>query len=311
MEHTNIESRDAETVEHLWQSIVPGARITRAEAIQPALAWHAAAEPGFAICDYTIGSTMLVESDPRDQVVVGRIAGPRVTGTYRRERIDTSTPFMVVDRPLEIAFTGRIAGSAVSFARTDFDDAARRLSGDDSLRVRATGHKPVNEQRLRYWSRTWEYSRDVLLRSSERTPLIEQQARTLLLEASLLTFSTTFTDALAAGRPSRPLPAPVRRAKAFVEAHAAEPVALADIAQAARLSPRGLQYAFRAATGRTPMQYLRRVRLDAARAELRVADPSVETVAAIAARWGFSNLGRFAAMYRGEFGETPSTTLRS
>jgi AraC-like DNA-binding protein len=294
VEHTNIESRDAETVEHLWQSIVPGARITRAEAIQPALAWHAATEPGFAICDYTIGSTMLVESDPRDQVVLGRIAGPRVTGTYRRERIDTSTPFMVVDRPLEIAFTGRIAGSAVSFARSDFDDAARRLSGDDSLRVRATGHGPVNEQRLRYWSRTWEYSRDVLLRSSERTPLIEQQARTLLLEASLLTFSTTFTDALAAGRPSRPLPAPVRRAKAFVEAHAAEPVVLADIAQAARLSPRGLQYAFRAATGRTPMQY-----------------PSVETVAAIAARWGFSNLGRFAAMYRGEFGETPSTTLRS
>ncbi|MFJ4038455.1 helix-turn-helix transcriptional regulator [Microbacterium sp. NPDC090007] len=311
MEHTNIETRDAETVERLWQTIVPGARISRAEAIQPALAWHAASEAGFAICDYTIGSTMLVESDPRDQVVVGRVAGPRVTGTYRQERIDTATPFMVVDRPLEIAFTGRIAGSAVSFARAEFDEAARRLSGDDSLRVRATGHGPVNEQRLRYWSRTWEYTRDVLLRSSERTPLIEQQARTLLLEASLLSFSTTFTDALAAGRASRALPAPVRRAKAFVEAHAAEPVVLADIAQAARLSPRGLQYAFRAATGRTPMQYLRRVRLDAARVELRNGDPSTDTVAAIAARWGFSNLGRFAAMYRGEFGETPSTTLRS
>lgn len=311
MEHTNIETRDAETVEHLWQTIVPGARINRAEAIQPALAWHAASEPGFGFCDYTMGSTMLVESDPLDQVVVGRIAGPRVAGTYRRERIDTAVPFMVVDRPLEIAFTGRIAATAVSFARSDFDEAARRLSGDDSLRVRATGYAPVNEQRLRYWTRTWEYARDILLRSPERTPIIEQQARTLMLEASLLAFPTTFTDALAAGRPSRPLPAPVRRAKAYVEAHAAEPVVLADIAQAARLSPRGLQYAFRAATGRTPMQYLRRVRLDAARAELRSADPSVETVAAIAARWGFSNLGRFAAMYRGEFGETPSTTLRS
>ncbi len=311
MEHTNIETRDAETVEHLWQTVVPGARISRAEVIQPALSWHSVTEPGFAFCDYTIGSTMVVESDPLDLVVLGRIAGPRVAGVYRRERIDTNIPFMVVDRPLEVSFTGRIAGTAVSFSRSEFDDAARRLAGDDTLRVRATGHAAVSEQRLRYWSRTWEYARDVLLRSPERTPLIEQQARTLLLEASLLTFPTTLTEALAAGRPSRPLPAPVRRAKAYVEAHAAEPVVLADIAQAARLSPRGLQYAFRAATGRTPMQYLRRVRLDAARSELRSADPSVETVAAIAARWGFSNLGRFAAMYRGEFGETPSTTLRS
>ena len=38
---------------------------------------------------------------------------------------------------------------------------------------------------------------------------------------------------------------------------------------------------------------------------------AAQRVAAIAARWGFSNLGRFAAMYRGEFGETPSMTLRS
>ncbi|BAJ75554.1 AraC-type DNA-binding domain-containing proteins [Microbacterium testaceum StLB037] len=311
MEHTKLETRDAAIVEEMWRSVVPGARISRAEAIQPALNWQAVSDTGFAFCDYTIGSTMLVESDPLDQIVVGRIAGSRVAGTYRRERIDTAVPFMVVDRPLEVAFTGRIAGTAVAFSRTDFDDAARRLSGDEGLRVRATGHAPVSEQRMRYWTRTWEYARDVLLRSSERTPLIQHQARTLMLEASLLSFPTTFTDALAAGRPARPLPAPVRRAKAYIEAHAAESVVLADIAQAARLSPRGLQYAFRASTGRTPMQYLRRVRLDAARADLRSADPSVDTVAAIAARWGFSNLGRFAAMYRGEFGETPSTTLRS
>ncbi|MFF0909074.1 helix-turn-helix domain-containing protein [Microbacterium sp. HMH0099] len=311
MDHVNIETRDAATVEELWQTVVPGARIARAETIQPALSWHAVSDGSFGFCDYTIGSTMLVESDPLDQVVVGRIAGPRVQGTYRRERIDTAVPFLVADRPLEIAFSGRIVGTAVSFARSEFDEAAQRLSGDDGLRVRPTGYAPVSDHRLRYWTRTWEYCRDVLLRSSERAPLVEQQARALMLEASLLSFPTTFTDVLASGRPARPLPAPVRRAKAYIEAHAAEPVVLADVAQAARLSPRGLQYAFRAATGRTPMQYLRHVRLDAARSDLRGGDPSTDTVAAIAARWGFSNLGRFAAMYRAEFGETPSSTLRS
>ncbi|MCC4250287.1 helix-turn-helix transcriptional regulator [Microbacterium testaceum] len=311
MEHTHVETRDATTVEEMWQTVLPGARISRADGIQPAFVFHGAAQPGFGFCDYTVGSTMVTETDPDDQLIVGRIGGSRIRATYRRERIDTTVPFVVVDRPIEIAFSGRIAGTAVSFARTDVDEAARRLSGDDALRVRPTGHAPVSEHRLRYWNRTWEYARDVLLRSPERAPVIEQQVRTLLLEATLMTFPSTFTEALAAGRPARPLPAPVRRAKAYIEAHATGPIALADIAQAARLSPRGLQYAFRTATGRTPMQYVRRVRLDAARAELRGADPSVDTVAAIAARWGFSNLGRFAAMYRSEFGETPSTTLRS
>ncbi|WP_396645029.1 helix-turn-helix transcriptional regulator [Microbacterium sp.] len=311
VEHTHVETRDATTVEEMWQTVLPGARISRADGIQPAFVFHGAAQPGFGFCDYTVGSTMVTETDPDDQLIVGRIGGSRIRATYRRERIDTTVPFVVVDRPIEIAFSGRIAGTAVSFARTDVDEAARRLSGDDALRVRPTGHAPVSEHRLRYWNRTWEYARDVLLRSPERAPVIEQQVRTLLLEATLMTFPSTFTEALAAGRPARPLPAPVRRAKAYIEAHATGPIALADIAQAARLSPRGLQYAFRTATGRTPMQYVRRVRLDAARAELRGADPSVDTVAAIAARWGFSNLGRFAAMYRSEFGETPSTTLRS
>jgi AraC-like DNA-binding protein len=295
----------------MWQTVIPGTRISRADGIQSAFVFHGAAEPGFGFCDYTVGSTMVTESDPGDQMVVGRIVGQRIRATYRRERIDTTIPFVVIDRPIEIAFAGRIAGTAVSFARADVDEAARRLSGDDSLRVRSMGHAPLSEQRSRYWTRTWEYGRDVLLHSPERAPVIEQQVRSLLLEASLMTFPSTFTEALAVGRPTRPLPAPVRRAKAYIDAHSVGPIALADIAQAARLSPRGLQYAFRTATGRTPMQYVRRVRLDAARVELRAADPSVETVAAVAARWGFSNLGRFAAMYRGEFGEPPSATLRS
>ncbi|CAH0214887.1 AraC family transcriptional regulator [Microbacterium sp. Bi128] len=311
MEHTRVETRDTATVEELWQTVVPGARISRADDIQPAFVFSGAVDPGFGFCDYSIGSTMVVDSDPEDQMVVGWIAGPRIRATYRRDRIDTTVPFMVIDRPVEIAFSGRIAGTAMSFARSDVDAAARRLTGDDTLRVRPTGHAPVSDHRLRYWTRTWEYGRDVLLRSSERTPMIEQQVRSLLLEASLMTFPTTFTESLAAGRPARPLPAPVRRAKAYIEANAPGSVSLADIAEAARLSPRGLQYAFRTATGRTPMQYVRRVRLDAARADLRAADPSMDTVAAIAARWGFSNLGRFAAMYRAEFAETPSTTLRS
>jgi AraC-like DNA-binding protein len=34
-------------------------------------------------------------------------------------------------------------------------------------------------------------------------------------------------------------------------------------------------------------------------------------VAAVAYRWGFGNLGRFAADYRQEFGRSPSEVLRA
>ncbi|MFI6180578.1 helix-turn-helix domain-containing protein [Nonomuraea sp. NPDC051191] len=46
--------------------------------------------------------------------------------------------------------------------------------------------------------------------------------------------------------------------------------------------------------------------------DLRAADPARDdSVAAIAARWGFAPHGRFSALYRREFGRSPGTTLHS
>jgi transcriptional regulator GlxA family with amidase domain len=58
------------------------------------------------------------------------------------------------------------------------------------------------------------------------------------------------------------------------------------------------------------MMYLREVRLRRAHADLRVADPSVTTVASVGYRWGFANPSRFAASYAAAFGQPPSATLR-
>jgi transcriptional regulator GlxA family with amidase domain len=43
---------------------------------------------------------------------------------------------------------------------------------------------------------------------------------------------------------------------------------------------------------------------------LQMGDPSRDTVADIAMRYGFWELGRFAGVYRARYGETPSATLR-
>ncbi|UST52437.1 AraC family transcriptional regulator (plasmid) [Comamonadaceae bacterium OTU4NAUVB1] len=107
------------------------------------------------------------------------------------------------------------------------------------------------------------------------------------------------------------LPAPrhVRRAIDFMHANALQPLRLADIAQAAQTSARSLQMAFRHFRDMTPMEYLRRLRLDGARDELIHCPPGA-SVAQIAYRWGFAHHGMFAKRYAKAFGESPSATLR-
>ena len=82
-------------------------------------------------------------------------------------------------------------------------------------------------------------------------------------------------------------PAAVRRAAAFIDAHADQPITLADIAAAEGTTGRAVQHAFRRYYGITPTWYLRRVRLARAHQQLRAADPaSGVTVAAVARQCG-------------------------
>jgi two-component system CheB/CheR fusion protein len=106
-------------------------------------------------------------------------------------------------------------------------------------------------------------------------------------------------------------PQPLRRALAFIDDHAAEPITLSDIAVASRLSPRGLQAAFRRHLDTTPLAYLRSVRMERAHHDLQSAGPGEGvSVATLAAKWGFTHLGRFAIEYRRRFRVHPSHTLR-
>lgn len=91
-----------------------------------------------------------------------------------------------------------------------------------------------------------------------------------------------------------------------IDQHAGEPLTDADIAAAARLSPRGLQSAFQRDLDTSPLAYLRRIGLDGARHALLAADPTAgATVADTARRWGFAHLGRSSTAYRDMFGEYP------
>lgn len=115
---------------------------------------------------------------------------------------------------------------------------------------------------------------------------------------------------LPSSREHVPLPAAVRSAMAFIAARAADPIGLTEIADAARLSPRALQVAFRRHLGTTPLAHLRAVRMARVHADLQSARPGDgQTVSAVANRWGISQLSRFAHDYKQRYGVSPRDTL--
>ncbi|MBB5159458.1 helix-turn-helix transcriptional regulator [Saccharopolyspora phatthalungensis] len=102
----------------------------------------------------------------------------------------------------------------------------------------------------------------------------------------------------------------LRRALAAAEGDEYTLPSLADLAKAAAVSVRTLQELFRTELQTTPTAYLRQVRLRRAHQELVRNDFSRTTTEAVAQRWGFTNYGRFARLYRTHYGVSPSATLK-
>jgi AraC-like DNA-binding protein len=141
-------------------------------------------------------------------------------------------------------------------------------------------------------------------------PLIAKQVRHSVLSGLLLSVPHRFHDELTA--PARPgPPRAVRRVLDAIHDEPERAFSVTELAALGGMSVRSLQEGFRRHVGCAPMNHLQQVRLTRANQALRQADPARTTVAAIAHRWGFAHLGRFASAYRTRFGEPPSETLRS
>ena len=102
----------------------------------------------------------------------------------------------------------------------------------------------------------------------------------------------------------------IRAAVEVIEEEAHLPLTVSSIAARCHVSVRSLQQDFRRYVGTSPMAYLREVRLRRAHQSLLESDPSTTSVASVAYRWGFSNLGRFAAAHAARYDEPPAATLR-
>ncbi len=101
-----------------------------------------------------------------------------------------------------------------------------------------------------------------------------------------------------------------RRSEEFIEANLGERLTMADVAAAAGVPGRTLSRVFQNHHDLGVMAFVRARRLIAARRALQDAAPVPGAVTRIAMDCGFAHLGRFSAIYRQAFGETPSDTLR-
>jgi AraC family transcriptional regulator, ethanolamine operon transcriptional activator len=100
----------------------------------------------------------------------------------------------------------------------------------------------------------------------------------------------------------------VRKVRGYLEDRPlAEALSLQTLCQITGVGARTLNTAFQEVTGDSPMQFIKRRRLNAARHALSTGE--AESVKGAALDHGFWHLGRFAHEYRNLFGERPSETL--
>ena len=102
----------------------------------------------------------------------------------------------------------------------------------------------------------------------------------------------------------------VGQVRDYVLSHREQTVTVPDLCRAFHVSRRTLQNSFYEVLGVNPVAYLRSIRLNAVRRELKNTESTFNNVQDIAAAWGFWHLSQFASDYKNLFGERPSESLR-
>ncbi|MCZ7436965.1 AraC family transcriptional regulator [Micromonospora sp. WMMC241] len=246
--------------------------------------------PGFAAVTVTSGRSALHTRNEELRLV------PGTTGRYPNEAAS-------------LASSG-LAASVVRLPMSRIVEVAATRTGLPAAAFRFTALAPLSPTMAALWRSTAAFLRAQL---TDDTVAGSPLARAGLVDLAAATAVSVFPNTTMAvpylpGAPGVP-PALVRRAADYIEAHAAQPLTVAQIAAACGVGPRALQVAFQRHHEQSPMAFLRAVRLRRAHRDLTRARPG-QTVAQTARRWGWAHAGRFAQAYREAYGCHPGDTLR-
>jgi len=223
--------------------------------------------------------------------------------TWRRGQTLPVSP----GRSTQLEFDGRFAQTSV---RLDIERLERLLSRwlnsplERPLRFEL---RPFSAELETAWAQAV-----ALILAYERMNIVlpEAAARSLdefMLSLILARHPHNYSDDLR-GLSAAALPRMVREAEHWMRTGGPE-TSVSGVAARLGVSLRSLEAGFREWRQTTPTEYLRKVRLDAARAEL-LAPSASTTVTSVALANGFFHLPRFSAYYRSAFDETPGQTLR-
>lgn len=161
---------------------------------------------------------------------------------------------------------------------------------------------------LRNWVRAVALLIDDLADESEQRALHKEWAQ-LLITKLLYTQPNNYSEDLQRKYGPRPLPLRVRKVTDHIDAFPEHEYSLDTLAVIMGVSPRSMQRDFQTHVGMSPRQYIERVRLARAHADLTANVD--DSIADIAYRWGFGHVPRFAARYRERYGVVPSHVRRT
>jgi AraC-like DNA-binding protein len=140
------------------------------------------------------------------------------------------------------------------------------------------------------------------------SPLVTAELEQALLVAFVCGHSHNYSHLLHGESPDA-APWQIRRVEEYVAANWDQPLSIEAMAVVANASVRTIFNAFKKHRGYSPMNFVKKLRLEHARDMLRGSQPYM-TVTNAAYACGFGNLGHFARDYDSAFGETPSATMR-
>lgn len=199
------------------------------------------------------------------------------------------------------------------FLRVRSDALRQKLTAILGLPIRA----PIEFELADFPNRkmTWALERMILQfvnqlddEDSLFSPLaLKEMGQALIVQ--LLFASRHRWSGLLAQEPLAGSEAQLRRVEEYIAANWNQSITIETLSEVTGVSARTIFRTFERARGCSPMVFVKKIRLERARAALT--NPGHTTsVSGVALACGFSNLGHFAHDYRGLFGELPSDTLK-
>lgn len=239
---------------------------------------------------------------------VGQMRSGRDETAVSPENLYVTSP----GKPFNCRMTPECRHLTVKISNAAFEDYLTRVLNIATTRplVFYPGHEGSRELPA-----VWRNMLNHIMNQIELAPALmtnvhtQKQYSMVLIDMLLTNYCNSYSDQIALyGNDISPWY--VRRARDAIHASLEDMISISDLAQQVGVSVRSLQNGFRQFIGLTPVEYVRRHRLEKLHYAL-MHDGNNRSVTELMLESGIVNFGRYAQYYRQQYGCRPSDTLRS